>query len=212
MNAQELFTTSGKSVGIWYCEQCGLINRDREFVENCCVCRFCGKVIEDRKREYTGCHSSCWRDDNRKRMLERLDQAVELKDYAGPLYSIDGYGQDGYIWDDVEEVICDGIESVEDWPEFMFACKPIGFPNVQVDSIVEQCAESLYEDAYEHITIPESLIKGVREFNKANEDMKAWEPDYKHKVRVPPCPADLVHELAKLQDEERQRKDRSDSV
>jgi len=195
MNAQELLKADGSYSRVFMCSKCGLLNRDKEFVDRCCICRHCGEAIEDRKREYTGYHSRCWHEHAAKRERERLDKAELVENYLGPLYFIEGFGRDGFVFNEVEEVLSESIESVEDWPEFALCCKPTEFPRFDVDEIVERCADQLYEDAYDDITIPESLVKALREFREANKDLKAWSTDWTRKVRVPPIPEDLALEL-----------------
>ncbi len=183
MNSQELVTKSGKSVGLWYCEKCGLVNRDREFVDRCCICRYC-ETFYDRKSEYTGCHSRCWHEDRRKRQLADLDSAELVTDYEGPLYSIDGWGRDGFLFDDPVEVILDSIENLDDFPEFLFCCNPVPFRGFDVGEIVERCADDFYEDAADDITVPKSLVAAIEEFNELNKHLTAWEPDRSRKVKI----------------------------
>lgn len=189
MNARELFTADGKSAGVYYCEACNLVSRDKQFADECCVCRHCNKPY-DRKKEFSGGHSACWREDRTNRQRKRLDEAELVENYTGPIYLIEGWGRDGFVFDDIDEVLADNVESPEDWPQFAFCCELVPFPKADYDDILQRCAENLYEDAYDDITLPQSLIVAIEEFNAANKHLHTYNPDYKHKVQLPPMPTE----------------------
>ena len=109
---------------------------------------------------------------------------------------MEGWGRDGFVYDDVVDVLAESVESPDDWPEFAFCCERHEFPEADVDEIVERCAESLYEDAYDDITVPKSLVEAIKEFNEVNKHLVSYDPDYKRKVKLPPMPEDVRKELA----------------
>lgn len=184
MEPQELFDANGKSAGVWYCRSCRHINRDREFVESCCICSICKKPF-DRSDSYTTVHQSCWSNDRRKRELERLEKAQIVEQGPGPWYSIDGFGRDGYIFDDIEEVLYEEVENDDDWPEWVLCCELIEPNWLDVSDIVERFASDMYEDAYGDVFVPHSLSAAVKDFNKANASMVSYSPDWGRKVKVP---------------------------
>ena len=192
MNAQKLFTEVGKFAGVYFCEKCNIVGKDKDFVDQCCICRICDKPFERGVDEFSHCyHKKCWHEKRHADELQRLEDAELVEDYKGPVYFHQGWGQDGFVFDDVEEILADNVEHPDEWPEFAFCCKEHPFPAADESEIVERCAESMFEDAYDYIEVPKSLVEGIKEFNELNKHILSYDPDYKRKVKLPPMPEEL---------------------
>jgi len=193
MNEQKLFTESGKFAGLYFCKMCKRTSADRETVYQCCVCQFCKKPY-DRKTEYTGGHARCWGKHRHQNNLEKLENAELVEDFDGPIYFIEGYGQDGYVFSDVEEVLAEEVESPDDWPEFAHCTIEVPFPETDIEDIIESYTSESYEDSGANAAVPQSLVDGIKEFNALNKHLKSFDVDYKRKVRLPPIPDSLRRE------------------
>lgn len=215
MNAIQLFTEGGKPLDIWCCSECkslslgrrddGQLRNSREAAEECCtapLCRFCEKPIEDWKTRHgmPQWHNECRNERDRQREIERLNEAIEMTDYAGFVYSDDISGYREGFFDDISDLLdhmdCDHVDDETGEPlprpEFVFCCTPERH-YVDVDRIIEDATSDGYEDMADNLQGVSELRAAVDAFNELNKvAMTSYHPDYKHKVRVPaaePTPA-----------------------
>jgi hypothetical protein len=69
-------------------------------------------------------------------------------------------------------------------PLFAHCCTSRGL-NIDLDSILENATEEMHEDARDDLSGIDELQSAVDAFNKANESVRTWDPDYKRKVSIP---------------------------
>lgn len=199
MNPYQLLTPEHNPSGIWVCSQCNHVysNSAKDIAERCCVCRFCHKPIDDKKSEYSGIHRDCWAKESAIREADQLEKAALVDDYDGWVFTDRGWGNDGFFSSPgaAAEELVDQLEDPTDWPEFMFCCKEDKFAGLDVENMLENLTESMFEDAYEHLIGVEELSSAVEVFNAANKSLTSYSPDRQRKVAVPPMPDELRMEL-----------------
>jgi hypothetical protein len=121
-----------------------------------------------------------------KHDAEVLDKAELIDDYDGPVY-LDRVGNGSYgdgFFSDVHE-LSEHLDFHEgDRPLFAHCCKERGF-SIDLDSVLENAAQEMYEDIADDIEGVSELQNAVDAFNKANSSLKTWDPDYKRKVAIP---------------------------
>lgn len=177
MNAKQL-SLNGTACDAWQCEKCKAIYRENTAYssESCCKCRICGKVLENRGG---GECDQCWRANHAKRDMERLDDAEELADYAGPV--VHG-GEDYYPSVSEYADMCDN--GLNELPEFVHTCT-IHHYHISLDDVIQSLRdEASLEDEHDFLGLKE-LQAAVDIFNKVNEKFEYWRENSKHKVRVP---------------------------
>ena len=183
MNAQELFLSSGKSAGVWYCEKCRIVHRERDQAEQCCGVRkcACGKECNP---HYTSC-DSCMEVREMQRERERFEKSEKLTSWDGPVFC-EGYGNDGYhesvesLLDEIEDNR-DGDDFVD--PEYCWACDKVQFVQASIDDITSRMEGDMPEDFDTHDLngLPE-LQAALDAFNEANKDQVSWQINYKKSV------------------------------
>lgn len=186
MNSYELLSPSEEPCGVYVCGKCNLV-RAKELAEKCCQSCECGK--ESMNQFQAECWE-CYRARLAKRMRERLDEAEEIEwDGEMMLLSEDlPNSQDGWYYspEDVAESISWRQEDDPDFepPEFVFASEK------RIKGIdLSRAIDSMLDDTYEDVDYPSKestaeLEKCVAEFN-AKHSITYFEPDYKHKIRIP---------------------------
>ena len=187
MNPIELLMPGGKPSGVFACEKCGTVNNSHSMASRCCnwKCDQCGKDVT---RGLTKC-SQCTDEALRKRMLERLDAAEEVKDWDSWVYSEDFTGHnDGWFTslDDLIDYVGDLDEDERgDLPDFVF-CSKTDVRKVDLDHAIERACEDGYEDmGVGGFWLEKETQEAIDRFNKANEAaLTVFEVDYKRKVRV----------------------------
>ena len=140
------------------------------------------------RRERALYHRKCEQDRRRKCELAQLEAAELVENYDGPVYcdGVRGSYGDGYCAN-VEELAeyLDDEEDQSSRPEFAFCCTEHSFPAVSAEKIIESYLDDMDEDAGDRLDGVEELEAACAAFSKANEDVKSWYEDRKHKVRVP---------------------------
>lgn len=187
MNAIKLTGTKpdGANVYIWACSKCGYTAGDEKTAEKCCRCLTCGKELN---RRIVGDCDDCWREKDAKREAERIAKAEKLEKWDGWVF-YDGAtnGNDGYfesLDDLVDWLESEGIDP-DNWPEYVFCCKVVPFPAVDLDDIVDRIMDELpvgYER--EHLVGLDLLEEAINDFNESNKHLISYEPDYTKVVRV----------------------------
>lgn len=191
MNAYYLHKPDGTQLGASACGKCGRIACSGNFdiSERCCTCYECGKPLNGDEGTAALYHREC--DQRRRSQFEaaRLEKAELVEDYDDPVFC-DGAGHgsygDGYFAD-VEE-LADAVQSrflPGHGPEFAHCCEKIPFSGLDLDSILENATEDMFEDARDHLDGVEELRTAIHGFNQLNKNLCSWTPDYKRKVRLP---------------------------
>lgn len=172
----------GTEVSIWACGKCGYIRNGEENAKNCCTCSTCGKEL---KHGAFGDCDDCRRRKWAEREAERIDKAERLETWDGWVF-YDGGPNDGYFesLDDFIEWLDDEVE-LKNWPEYVFCCKVVPFPAVDLDDIVDRILEDLPEEVgREHLEGLDDLEAAIVEFNSRNIELISYEPDWTKVVRV----------------------------
>lgn len=177
-----------KPARVWACSACGRLYGEvnKDLAESCCVCSHCGKEM-DRKEEYSTTHKRCWSERQAERERQQLEDAQLVTDYDDWVFTDHGWGQDGYFPspEQAAEELDDQLEDHDDWPEFMFCCREIPFPGLDVGDIIENLTCNMFEEADEHLVGINQLAIAVAEFNKANAGLISYMADRKRKAAIP---------------------------
>lgn len=188
MNATELFLSSGKTAGIWFCGKCRIVQKTQEDAERHCSCFTCGKHQDwSAGRIRTEC-DECSGKRRAKLRQERIENAVEVPSYDGPLYLDRGGYEDDYFQDMddlLERLYCEGEDDeTRELPEWAFCCttKPV---SLDASRVIEWATDDHFDDAADHLCGVEELEKAIDAFNEANKEVVSWNVDYKRKVRIP---------------------------
>lgn len=178
MEAFQLYKESGDATGVFACGKCGRVGWNRDAAERCCVpskCVTCGK--EEKMRECRECF-------NAKEVAKeaaRFDAAEKITEWNGWVYS-DGLGYKNGFFESTEDLL-DYIEDEPDFSqrEYVWPCQPSPFVLVSADDIYEGIEND--ERAYENfdrndLKGTEELEAAIAAFEKANEDIVSYSPDY----------------------------------
>jgi hypothetical protein len=182
MSAIELFKADGTTAGIFYCSECKVVARTKEEADFCHGERLCacGKTIK-RYGSYKVCEE-CehkeWVLKESKKEWDRFEKATKITEaeYTGD-HVLDG--------DEFYEAI-DRYEEGQE-PEYVWACKTHGLPTVDLEDVTCNLLDNMWEDAgTSDLNGLEELEAALTEFNKANESIQLWEPDYSTAILVSP--------------------------
>ena len=183
MDAAELYKQSGESVNVWFCGKCGTVGWNKDAAERCCIphkCKTCGKA------EPTAECNDCYKAREQKKELERFEKADKVTTWDGWIY-LDGYGyKDGYFESvaDLEDYLADHPDSR---PEYAWTCSENQFVSVDTDSLYEQIEERGYEDfGRGELNGTDELEAAIKIFEKANESIVSYEPDYSKALLLAP--------------------------
>jgi hypothetical protein len=182
--AVELYKADGSTAGIFYCSECRVVFRTKDEAQLCHgekICD-CGNKIEDRfYAKCRVCQGKEQAEQSRQREAARYEKAnkIQWSDYKGGMI-LDG---DDY-YEDLESAL-DRYEEGQE-PEYVWACKDIGVAKLYAEDIVQNIIENMWEDAdcYDLNGMAE-LDAACEAFNKANESISVWEPDYSTAILVP---------------------------
>ena len=185
MNAIELYKQDGTATGVYFCESCRVVYSNKDDAEWCHGERLCacGQKITQGYRQKTcnDCESKVWKEKERKKEAERFDAAKKIKasEYAGEMV----YGHDDQYYSSVEKAIDQYLEGQE--PEYVWACKNTGVIKASTESLYENMLENMWEDAdVSDLNGVDELDAAVDAFNKANESLSVWNPDYSTAILV----------------------------
>ena len=175
----------GTEVSIWACGKCGYVRNGEENAKNCCTCSTCGKEL---KHGAFGDCDDCRRRKWAEREAERIDKAEKLETWDGwVFYDGAANGNDGYfesLDDLIDWLEGEGIKP-ENWPEYVFCCKVVPFPAVDLDDIVDRIMDELPEGyEREHLVGLDLLEEAINDFNESNKHLISYKPDYTKVVRV----------------------------
>lgn len=201
MNSIYLHLPDGTPTKWSMCGECRRVSApgNHDLSEKCCICYDCGKPLakDERVPYVTGNGNALYhRDCERKRRMEReadvLDKAELVTGYDGPVY-LDGVGNGSYgdgFFCDVNE-LSEHLDFHEgERPLFAHCCTQRGL-NIDLNQILESATEEMHESCYDDLDGVEELQAAMDAFNKANESVRTWDPDYKRKVAIP-VPAEFL--------------------
>lgn len=196
MNAYYMHKPDGTRTDISSCGVCGKMARGEtnfDISEKCCTCYDCGLPLGEDDRQYANqklYHRACESKRRSEGDAATMEKAELVAEYDGPVYcEAAGHGSygDGYFAD-VEEVAdaweCDHTE-IDPVPEFVYCCESTQVACLDLDNILENACEEAHEDARDSLHGITELYAAVDAFNKLNEGVISWSPDYKRKVAVP---------------------------
>lgn len=186
MNPYELLNPQGKPCGVFCCGKCNTVLA-KELADKCCVPCKCGN--EPRNRFEAECFD-CYKERLAARRRESLEKAEEIE-WDGDFFLLSDdlpNSRDGWYPspEEVAEEIYWRKQEDPDFeaPKFAFAstCR---HSRLDLDYAIERMLEDTYDDAeLKDESAVEELRKHVDAFNAINE-VVYFEPDYKHKVRIP---------------------------
>ena len=190
MNATELFLADGRNAGIFFCAECRNMKRTETEAAECCApykCTYCGTEIP-RKNYRTAC-PDCIEAKEREKEAARFAAAEKVEAWDGWLYS-DGYGNSEGFFRELCE-LREWIESESDegteMPEHVWTCDEIRFASVSIQEVTERIADS--GEAYEDFDVDDlhgldELEAALEAFNRANESVVSYRPNYKRALLV----------------------------
>ena len=171
MNAQELFLENGNSAHVWYCSDCKIVATDKERVDNCCKrnnCKYCGKLVEEKHwLEHRECIES-----------NKIEKAEKLDTWDDWVYYNDKY------YSNISELIEELQEDEEEIPEYVYVCKIIPFPKIQIDDLLEEIGENSYEGIEDDLHKVDDLSESIDYFNEMNEHLVSYFPDETKMVKT----------------------------
>lgn len=184
MASIELYKQDGSAAGVFYCSECLLVYNNKEQAE-CChgdgLCA-CGKKVTHGypRKQCSDCYVAEWREQYRLQESERFDKATKISpfEYTGTYV----YYGDKY-YPSIEGAIDGCLEGEE--PEYVWACKDIGVPKVDLEGVLCNVIDSMWEDAdYCDLNGVDELESALNAFNKANESVSVYHPDYTTAILV----------------------------
>lgn len=176
MNAIQL-QMNNEDVDLWSCSNCGRVYRGQEAGDKCCVCSYCGRVIEENAELSSGflvSHAECIKKNRLEAYQAKLQSAELVKDGTEIIYYQDEYADFETVLDDFQE----GDEPLA------FLCKKAPIRPIDMEDDVVQSIIELFD---EEPNWPEpeysELEKALDAFNEAvSKTMWEWVPDYTKKI------------------------------
>jgi hypothetical protein len=198
MNAIYLYLPDGTPTKWSMCSECQTVAAPGNFdlSQKCCTCYDCGEPLpKDERVPYATAkgkslyHRECERKRRMTHDAKVLEKAELITDYQGPVY-LDGVGRgsygDGFFFD-VQE-LSEHLDFHEgERPLFAHCCTQHGF-SIDLDSVLENATQEMYDDVADDVEGVTELQDAVDAFNKLNESIKTWHPDYKRKVAISVAP------------------------
>lgn len=182
--AVELYEKDGRATGFYFCSTCRIVYATKDKADWChgehlCAC---GKRIpqHERGRTCSECQSKEWREKDAKKEAERFEAATKITEaeYKGEhVYCGDKY------YDSVEDAV-DGYLAGQE-PEYVWACKEHGIPTIDLEDVTTNILDNMWEDAdTSDLNGIDELEAALALFNKANDPIQLWEPDYSTAILV----------------------------
>lgn len=185
MNPFELFLADHRPAGIWACGKCRVVARDLYTAERCCgphFCPKCGRVVES---TYDQTCDGCFEDAEIAAEAARFEEAEKIP----------AENYDGWVYIDIEEKFYKSVDDLKDFlhwdypdkgdagrPTYAWACLSEPIVNCSVDDL--RIGE---DNAYEEFEVEGcaglvELEEALAKFNKLNESLLVYRPDYKRAV------------------------------
>lgn len=184
MAAIELYKHDGVSAGIFYCGTCRVVYADKDQAEQCHGERLCScgnKITRGYQKHCDNCESEAWKEKERKKESERFESATKISEseYSGDMV----FHGDSYFHS-VEEAVDGYLEGHE--PEYVWACQDRGLPKIDLEDITCNLIDNMWEDACtDDLNGVDEFETAIAAFNKSNETISVWYPDYKIAILVP---------------------------
>jgi len=200
MQAFKLTGTSpdGKTATIWCCGNCKRVASSQEYAEKCCVCYYCGKLIEDNTDKClssphskdnipSSYHFKCLAESQAKRHQEKVDKAEKIENWDGGVFWNDEYYESvedaadsiyGYYFDDEEK------------PGYLWVAKLAGtHPLINFGRLIEDIEERLGLDSdgegcYDYLVGTEEFKQACEDFNEKNKNLEWYVEDYTRMAKV----------------------------
>jgi hypothetical protein len=172
MNATELYKSDGTTAGIYYCEKCRIVHREKSLAEQCCmpVMCSCGKECQ---KYYTKCPACVSADRSKKERL-RFENAEKLMEWNGPVMLPDSDGYFATVGDMFDEV------DPDDCPEYVWTCSEKPVCHLDIDRIIEAATDDAYEDFdSDSLLGQKELALALDAFNEANKGNVCWDVNYR---------------------------------
>jgi hypothetical protein len=172
--AIELYKQDGTAAGVFFCSECRAVFPNQGQAQGCHGERLCtcGKKIERRfYAKCDACSSVEWQERRTAEERARFDAAKKIAyaDYGdGMIYDGDKY------FDDVEALKDHYFDSPV--PAYVWACKDVGIPKLQLDDVIEPLFDGMWEEA------DANDLHGT-------VDLDLWEPDYSTVILLEPSHA-----------------------
>jgi len=149
MNAQELFGFNSVPVGIYYCDKCRTVRREREDAEQCCVPAKCECGVECEPHR-TRCDACAFKsaDNHARKRWESASTRTHWNDYKGTHVYIEG--EDEPITTDE---LADRIEEDEAPAGYVYGCYEAQTRIDAIDAIDDALERAeAYDGAANHIS------------------------------------------------------------
>jgi len=160
----------------------------KDIADKCCICSMCGKPIleNDPKlgRGRSSGHSECWSEASAKREAANIAKARVDEKWAGPVF----YGDKYYdSIDSLEENLLDDDVSMEDWPKFAHATKPVTVSIDGQDLLFNTLENNdIDSDFIDDLKGSDELLAAIKIFNEANIDSGFYTEDMNAVVPITP--------------------------
>lgn len=173
-----------QGTGIFYCSECGMVYRNEEDAKWChgerlCACGekitqgYCGRTCP-------ACNAKAFREKEAEKEAERFEKATKIKESE---YTGNHVMCGDSFYESVEEAIDQFLEGQE--PEYVWACKERGIPKVLLEDLICNLIDNMWDDAEtSDLNGIEEMEAAVDAFNKANESIQMWSPDYSTAILV----------------------------
>ncbi len=182
MNGTELFKKDGSETGVFFCQQCRLVHRDKPHADLCCAPRLC-ECGASMDKYRTKCES-CWDLEQRNHEAKRFASAAHLADWDGPVYRAGCGGNEGFhaslsdFWDWANDQ-----DATESTPSYVWTCDKEPVVKLDVRHVLENATDGAYEDfSYDDLTGIDELKAAMDRFNETNKDVVSWVPNYTRAV------------------------------
>ena len=180
MNGQELFKKDGTATGIFFCETCRVVHRDKAKADECCVPRLCacGATLE----RYTATCRACTDKKIHDKECAMFAKAEQVEFWDGPVFR-DGCGHNEGFFDtagDLMEWIEDQDDDEIPIPGYAWTCDRVPVVTLDLDRILEDGTQEAYDEfAYGDLSGIDKLKAAIDEFNRTNADVVSFVPNYK---------------------------------
>jgi hypothetical protein len=186
----ELFHSDGKASGVFYCSLCRIVYKTQKEADECHGERLCGCGAKLPERYQHECHD-CY---GVKRAKEE-DERESARYAKAKKITADEY-DDGFVFSgdrffsSLDEAL-DYFEDEEFRPEYVWACKNIGLPKADIESVIERLIDNMWEDASaDDLKGVDELQAAIDKFNEENKSVGVWNVDYSTAITIPPAAID----------------------
>lgn len=193
MTPFELFLVDHRPAGIWACGKCRVVARDLYTAERCCGPHFCPKCSRVVDSTYDETCDGCFEDAQIAAEAARFEKAEKIpaENYDGWVYLDAGDKffesvadlQDYLHWEHADNAEAEHADNAEaERPTYAWACLSEQIVNCSIDDL--RIGE---DNAYEEFEVEEcsgvvELEEALAKFNKLNESLLVYQPDYARAV------------------------------